>query len=84
MDLTRESLLRDRIRKLERTLLHYDARLNTRRADHDRQRIVHLELALVDVLNSHATDDASTVLANVGVSAVRAGEILVLLNQKFA
>ncbi len=84
METSRETILRGRLSRLEATLTHYDARLNTRQADADRQRIAALEAALIDVLCSHEHDDPAAILAKSGVSIARGAQILNLLPQKFA
>jgi hypothetical protein len=45
-----ETILRNRIDMLEKTMYAYDRRMNTRAVDEDRKRIQALEDALVDLL----------------------------------
>lgn len=52
-----ESILRNRISMLEKTMHAYDRRMNTRAVDADRKRIRELEGALMDMLPMIAEND---------------------------
>jgi hypothetical protein len=58
-----EAILRNRISMLEKTMLAYDRRMNTRAVDADRKRIRDLEGALFDLLPMIEENDPETLPA---------------------
>lgn len=81
-DATTEGRLRERIRRLEKTLAAYDHAINTRGIDAYRKRVALLESALTDVIIPRPYGDVAKILEESGLSAERAKEIFRLLTEK--